>query len=80
MERLLKLHILEMQKSMRHVYPACSRHAGREIFTCTTVIDLNGIKLTNFTKDVRSFVHTVSMIDQACAHLDCLKSRCDGGW
>lgn len=64
MERLLRLHVLEMQKSVSRVYPACSQQAGREVFTCTTIICLKGIKLSNFTKDVRNFVHNVSMIDQ----------------
>lgn len=66
MERLLKLHVVEMQKSVRQVYPACSQHAGREVYTCTTIICLKGIKLSNFTKDVRNFVYNVSMIDQVC--------------
>lgn len=66
MERLLKLHVLEMHKSVKTVYPACSVHAGREVYTCTTIICLKGIKLSNFTKDVRNFVHNVSMIDQVC--------------
>lgn len=64
MERLLKLHVMEMQRSVSQVYPACSQHAGREVYTCTTIICLKGIKLSNFTKDVRNFVYNISMIDQ----------------
>ena len=47
------------------IFPACSARVGREVFTCTAVLDLKGLKLNSFTKDVREFISQIAAIDQA---------------
>ena len=65
LERLVKLHILAWEKTRQEIFPACSARVGREVFTCTAVLDLKGLKLNSFTKDVREFISQIAAIDQA---------------
>lgn len=46
------------------VFPACCVAAQRQVYTIVTVLDLKGLKMAAFTKDVRAFVAAISKIDQ----------------
>jgi hypothetical protein len=64
LERLIKHHMLGWERIKAHVFPACSLAAGRSVYTCTTVLDLKGLRVASFTKDVRTFVAAIASIDQ----------------
>jgi hypothetical protein len=68
LDRLVKLHVLHWENTRKEIFPACSRQVGKEIFTCTCVLDLKGIRINSFTKDVREFISRVASIDQVRAH------------
>jgi hypothetical protein len=67
-DRLVRLHARSWETTRQTVFPACSFVAGRDIFTCTTVLDMKGVKLTSFTKEVRDFIAQISSIDQVSYH------------
>lgn len=69
-ERILKHHSLGWEHTKSVILPACSVAAQRDVFTCVSVIDLKGLSMTSFTKDVRTFVAAVAQMDQVC--LPCL--------
>jgi hypothetical protein len=72
-QRLIKHHSLGWEWTKKVIFPACSIAAQRDVYTCVTVLDLKGVKMSSFTKDVRTFVHEVSSIDQVRIriHLGC---------
>lgn len=64
LDRLIKLHIMGWEKTRNDIFPACSEQVGREIFTCLAVLDLKGMTLGTFNRDVREFIARIAAIDQ----------------
>jgi hypothetical protein len=64
LDRLVKLHVLAWERTRNEIFPACSKRIGREVFTCTCVLDLKGVRINSFTKDVREFISRIATIDQ----------------
>jgi hypothetical protein len=63
-ERLIRLHCLGWEKVRGEIFPCCSIAAGRDVYTCVTVLDLKGLKMTSFTKDTREYIAAIASIDQ----------------
>ncbi|CAM6046806.1 unnamed protein product [Sphagnum compactum] len=65
LERYLKYHILEFEKTVNLKFPACSIAANRHIDSATTVLDVDGVGLKNFSKAARDLLMGIHKIDNA---------------
>lgn len=66
-ERLVQYHIHCWERTKSTLMPLCSNRVGRDIFTAVTILDLKGSSVSNFTTAVRTFIATISRIDQVCS-------------
>jgi hypothetical protein len=62
-ERMLKCLVYEYEKMLRERLPACAAATGKVVETSCTILDLNGVGLSNFYK-VKNYVGEASQIGQ----------------
>ena len=62
-DRMLKHLCCEDEKLAEHRLPACSRKSGHLLETCTTIIDLKGVGITN-ASSVFGYIRQASGISQ----------------
>lgn len=67
-ERLVKFHIKCYEGLVREKFPICSKLAGREIYTTTTILDLEGLSISQFYK-CKDALKAISNTDQVGAPL-----------
>ncbi|XP_062147255.1 phosphatidylinositol/phosphatidylcholine transfer protein SFH11 [Alnus glutinosa] len=62
-ERFVKYHVSEQEKTSNLRYPACSIAAKTHIASTTSILDVNGVGMSNFSKPARYLFTEIQKID-----------------
>ncbi|OVA19691.1 CRAL-TRIO domain [Macleaya cordata] len=62
-ERYLKYHVQEFEKALREKFPACSIAAKRHIGSTTTILDVQGLGVKNFSRAAADLLASMAKID-----------------
>lgn len=62
-ERFVKYHVSEQEKTSNLRFPACSIAAKRHIASTTSILDVNGVGVSNFSKPARYLFTEIQKID-----------------
>ncbi|XP_006398448.2 phosphatidylinositol/phosphatidylcholine transfer protein SFH11 isoform X1 [Eutrema salsugineum] len=62
-ERYVKYHIREQETTLSLRFPACSIASEKHVSSTTTILDVSGVGMSNFSKPARSLFMEIQKID-----------------
>ncbi|KAK0587189.1 hypothetical protein LWI29_018797 [Acer saccharum] len=62
-ERFVRHHVSEQEKTLNLRYPSCSLAAKRHIASTTSILDVKGVGMSNFSKPARYLFMEIQKID-----------------
>ncbi|CAI8608824.1 unnamed protein product [Vicia faba] len=65
MDRYLKYHVQEFERALHEKFPACSIASKRWISSTTTILDVNGLGMKNFSPTAANLLAAITKIDSS---------------